>query len=85
MGAVPDGAERAPSGEEWLKTLITLSERHDAWSQEQGLRLFLLIDRLVPGWQARFLAPDFPSPFTVLRTLAGAHHWTAPLQTAEEA
>jgi hypothetical protein len=63
--------ERAPSGEEWLKTLITLSERHDAWSQEQGLGLFLLIDRLVPGWQARFLAPDFPSPFTVLREAVG--------------
>lgn len=59
--------ERAPSGEEWLKTLITLSERTDAWSQEHGLGLFLLMDRLVPGWQARFLAPDFPSPFTVLR------------------
>jgi hypothetical protein len=65
--------ERAPSGEEWLKTLITLSERHDAWSQEQGLGLFLLIDRLVPGWQARFLAPDFPSPFTVLREAVGRH------------
>ncbi len=65
--------ERAPAGEEWLKTLITLSERHDAWSQEQGLGLFLLIDRLVPGWQARFLAPDFPSPFTVLREAVGRH------------
>jgi hypothetical protein len=59
--------DRAPAGEEWLATLSTLSETHDAWSQEEGLGLFLLIDRLVPGWQRRFLAADFPSPFTVLR------------------
>lgn len=57
---------RAPAGEEWLKTLITLSERHEAWSQEEGLGLFLLIDRLAPGWQTRFLSPHFPSPFAVL-------------------
>jgi hypothetical protein len=63
--------ERAPSGEDWLKTLMTLSERHQAWSQEQGLGLFLLLDRLVPGWQARFMAPDLPSPFTVLREAIG--------------
>jgi hypothetical protein len=59
--------DRAPAGEDWVRTLIKLSERSDAWSQEEGLALFLLIDRLVPGWQARFLAPDFPSPFAVLR------------------
>ena len=35
--------------------------------QEEGLGLFLLIDRLVPGWQKRFLKPAFPSPFAVLR------------------
>jgi hypothetical protein len=59
--------ERGPAGEDWLKTLIKLSERTDAWSQEEGLGLFLLIDGLVPDWQRRFLAPDFPSPFAVLR------------------
>jgi hypothetical protein len=59
--------ERAPAGEDWAKTLITLSERTDAWSQEEGLALFLLIERLVPDWQKRFLAPDFPSPFKALR------------------
>ena len=63
--------KRAPAGEDWLKTLVTLSERTDAWSQEEGLGLFLLIDRLVPGWQKRFLAPDFPSPFAVLREAIG--------------
>ena len=70
--------DRAPSGEDWLKTLITLSERHDAGSQEEGLGLFLLIDRLVPGWQARFLAPDFPSPFTVLRVASRRAHLIEP-------
>jgi hypothetical protein len=59
--------ERAPSGEEWPKTFITLSERHDAWSQAEGLALLVLIERLAPAWHARFLAPDFPSPFTVLQ------------------
>jgi hypothetical protein len=58
---------RAPADEDWIRTLTTLMERQDAWSQQEGLGLFLLIDRLVPGWQQRFLAADFPSPFTVLR------------------
>ena len=39
----------------------------DSWSQQEGLVLFLLIDRLVPNWQSRFLSPNFPSPFAVLR------------------
>jgi hypothetical protein len=41
--------DRAPRGEDWLKTLVTLSARHDSWSQEEGLALFLLIDRLAPN------------------------------------
>jgi hypothetical protein len=60
--------DRAPKGEDWLKTLTELVARHDSWSQSEGLALFLLIDRLAPGWQARFLAADFPSPITFLRT-----------------
>lgn len=28
------------------------------WSQEEGLALFLVIDRLVPDWRRRLLAPD---------------------------
>jgi hypothetical protein len=58
---------RALAGEDWLTTFITLGERHDAWSQQDGLALLVLIERLAPGWHARFLAPDFPSPFTVLK------------------
>ena len=60
--------DHAPAGEDWRQTAISLSEGTAAlWSQEEGFGLLLLIDRLVPGWQARFLAPDFPSPFAVLR------------------
>jgi len=59
--------DRAPKGQDWRQTLASLAERTDAWSQEEGLALFLLIDRLVPGWQALFLAPGFPSPFALLR------------------
>ena len=59
--------ERAPSGEDWLTTFISLAQKSDAWSQQDGLALLILIERLAPGWHARFLAPDFPSPFAVLR------------------
>jgi hypothetical protein len=59
--------QRAPAAEDWLQTLAVLSARSDSWSQKEGLGLFLLIDRLVPGWQRRFFAADFPSPFSVLR------------------
>lgn len=37
------------------------------WSQDQGLALVLLIDRLVPHWQERLLAPDAPAPEELVR------------------
>jgi hypothetical protein len=51
----------------WQQTLNEMMAEGDAWSQQQGLVLFLLIDRLVPSWQSRFFAPNFPSPIAVLR------------------
>ena len=51
----------------WHQTLNEMMADSDAWSQQQGLALFLLIDRFVPDWQARVLSPNFPSPFAVLR------------------
>lgn len=39
------------------------------WSQDEGLALFLVIDRLVPGWQARVFADE---PATALQLLAEA-------------
>ena len=59
--------DHAPPGQDWFTTLGPIAERSAAWSQEEGAGLFMLIDRLVPGWQARFLALNPPSPFTVLR------------------
>jgi len=59
--------DHAPPGQDWLTTLGPIAERSASWSQEEGAGLFMLIDRLVPGWQALFLAPNPPSPFTVLR------------------
>ena len=59
--------EHAPAGETMQTTLMNLARRMNAWSQVESLALFLLIDRLVPNWQARFFAPHPPSPFAVLR------------------
>jgi hypothetical protein len=39
------------------------------WSQDQGLALFLALDALVPGWQARIFSPE---PATSLDLLAEA-------------
>lgn len=58
---------QAPKDETWQATAMALLSRNSDWVQEEGLVLFVLIDRFVPGWQARFLAPGFPSPFAVLR------------------
>lgn len=40
--------------------------RARTWSQLEGAMLFLLLDRFSPGWQTRFMASSFPSPFTAL-------------------
>jgi hypothetical protein len=57
----------APKGQPWLDTLTILGQRTDAWSQSEGLGLFLLIDRFSPGWQAKFFGQLVPSPVTTLR------------------
>ncbi len=56
----------APRGQPWLETLDALGRRTDAWSQAEGLVLFLLIDRFGPGWQAQFFGSAVPSPSKVL-------------------
>jgi hypothetical protein len=40
--------------------------RHDEWVQDEGLGLYLLIDRLVPGWQRTLSGPRLTSPVTLL-------------------
>jgi hypothetical protein len=64
--------DHAPASETMQTTLMNLAQRMNAWSQVESLALFLLIDRLVPGWQAHFFVPNPPSPFAVLQaTLRG--------------
>lgn len=41
--------------------------RETSWSHEQGLALFLLLESMVPSWQARILGSKLPSPYTLLR------------------
>lgn len=36
------------------------------WSQDEGLALFLVIDAMVPNWQARMFDALPPSPYTML-------------------
>lgn len=42
------------------------------WTQEEGLAVFLVLDRLSPGWQSRLLAADPPSlEEALVRAVAG--------------
>ena len=58
---------QAPRDETWQATAMALLSRNTDWVQEEGLVLFVLIDRFVPDWQSRFLTAGFPSPFAALR------------------
>jgi len=57
----------APQGQSPEQTLHFLFQHLNSWSQEEGLALFLIIDKLVPGWQAQFFSAELPSPFELLR------------------
>lgn len=72
--------DHAPAHEEVKTTLLKLAEKTNAWSQVEGLALFLLIDRLVPNWQARYFVPDPPSPFAVLRATLRQRKATAKVR-----
>jgi hypothetical protein len=39
------------------------------WSQQQGLLLFLLLDRFDPTWKNRVFAEQVPDPFAMLRAV----------------
>lgn len=56
-------------------SLVLSKMRGPFWSQEQGLATFLIVDRLVPGWQARLFAP---SPATAEQLLALACGRSSP-------
>ncbi len=42
------------------------------WSQEEGLALFLLVDRWVPGWVSRVMPPEMASPVALLESAVAA-------------
>lgn len=46
--------------------LFWLLRNTPSWSQEQGLALFILIDRLIPEWTIQFFGKPMPSPFDIL-------------------
>jgi hypothetical protein len=60
--------ERLP-GPNRDQLLYWLIERTRTWTQEQGLALFLLIDRLVPGWTTKYFGQKMPSPFEELKSV----------------
>lgn len=81
--------DRAPQDEPWHQTLFqVLQTAGDSWSENHGLKLFVLMDRLVPGWQRRFLSREFPQPSEVLRealkTDILSSHRTAALESGEK-
>jgi hypothetical protein len=41
------------------------------WTQDEGLALFLVIDRLVPGWQLRTFGPEAALGQALLAAAAG--------------
>jgi hypothetical protein len=48
------------------EALRVVRDNRRFWSQDEGLALFLLIDRLVPDWQARIFSATPVSPFVLL-------------------
>ena len=57
----------APQGQSPEQTLYFMFQYLASWSQEEGLALFLIIDKLVPGWQVQFFSTELPSPFELLK------------------
>lgn len=51
--------------------LSFLRGTENSWSQDEGLALVLLLDRMVPDWKARLLGPEMTSPFALLREAVG--------------
>jgi hypothetical protein len=44
-----------------------LRGQENNWSQDEGLALVLLLDRMVPDWKRQILSPTMPSPWAILR------------------
>lgn len=59
-------AARARPGAPETEALRLVRDNRKYWSQDEGLALFILIDALMPGWQARVFSAAPPSPFEML-------------------
>jgi len=58
---------RAGSREDFDVPLVELvRDNRKFWSQEEGLAMFLLLDAMTTGWQARVFAPTPAEPVTLL-------------------
>jgi hypothetical protein len=44
-----------------------LRGQQNSWSQDEGLALVLLLDRMVPDWKRQILSPTMPSPWAILQ------------------
>jgi hypothetical protein len=58
-----------PTGMSGKELLAWLLPRTQAWSQEEGLAIFILIDRFDPGWKRRFFEQELPPALPYLRTI----------------
>jgi hypothetical protein len=61
--------EKRPAGLMKAQLMIELRRGGRFWSQDSGLALFLVVDRLYPGWQQRAFASE---PWTAERLLEAA-------------
>ena len=57
---------RGVVGSSDAEVLKLVRDNRRYWSQDQGLALFLLLDVMVPNWQARIFQNEPASPFTLL-------------------
>jgi hypothetical protein len=64
------GSSRADAA---LDPLRLVRDNRRYWSQDQGLALFLLLDLLVPDWQARIFQPVPASPLILLEDALGKY------------
>jgi hypothetical protein len=61
----------ARAGGNEAESLRLVRDNRRFWSQDVGLALFLLVDALVPDWQARIFSPAPASPLALLEESLG--------------